>query len=57
MEQKHIIKKLKEHGLKYVYDEQTFYNMFKLSRKEFLDKLESASDEKKQKLIMDIIYK
>ena len=32
--------------------------MFKLSRKDFLDKLEkSGSEEKRDKIIMDIIYK
>jgi hypothetical protein len=31
--------------------------MFKLSRKEFLDQIENANIEKREKLIMDIIYK
>jgi len=44
--------------LKYIYDEATFYSMFKVSRKEFVDQLDKASSkEKRDKLIMDIIYK
>ena len=58
MEERHVVNQLKEHGLKYVYDEATFYKMFKLSRKDFLDKLEKAgTEEKRDKIIMDIIYK
>jgi hypothetical protein len=57
LDEKHVIKKLKEHGLKYVYDEQTFYDMFKVTRKDFLDKIEKADDSKRDKLIFDIIYK
>lgn len=41
-----IVEKLQKH-MKYFYDEETFYNSFKLSRQEFLQKIESAKDDKK----------
>lgn len=57
LDEQQVISKLKEHGLKYVYDETTFYNMFKLSRKEFLEQIENTNDKKRDKLIMNIVYK
>jgi len=43
--------------MKYIYDEDTFYRCFKLSRKEFLEKIQSAKDEKKLTQVLDIVYK
>lgn len=58
MEERHVINRLKDFGLKFVYDEPNFYKMFKLTRKDFLAKLDKAeSDQKRDKIIMDIIYK
>jgi hypothetical protein len=48
---------LREFGLRYVYEEENFYKMFKLSRKDFVEKLEKADESKREKIIMDIIYK
>lgn len=44
MEERHVVTKLKEYGLKYVYEEQVFYQMFKITRKEFLQMLDNAKD-------------
>jgi len=42
--------------MKHFYDEETFYQVCKLSRKEFVDKLDKAKPEKVDK-ILDIVYK
>ena len=43
--------------MKYIYDEDTFYKTCKLSRQEFLQKIEKAKDHKKLTEILDIVYK
>lgn len=43
--------------MKYIYDEETFYKSFKLSRQEFLQKIENAKDSKKLTQVLDIVYK
>ena len=42
--------------MKYIYDEETFYKSFKLSRQEFLQKIENAKDSKKLTQVLDIVY-
>ena len=51
-----VAEKLQKH-MKYFYDEATFYECFKISRKDFVEKLDNAKDEKKLTQILDIVYK
>ena len=44
-----------EFGLKYLHNEETFYKLFKISRQDFLEKLEK-DPKKAEKVIMKTIY-
>ena len=56
IERNPIVEQLQKH-MKYIYDEDTFYKTCKLSRQEFLHKIEKAKDHKKLTEILDIVYK
>jgi hypothetical protein len=43
--------------MRYFYDEPTFYKVFKISRQEFVERLEKAKDANKVEQILDLVYK
>ena len=50
--EKEIIRSLKEnYGLKYLHEEEVFYKLFKISRQDFLNKLEK-DPKKAEKIIL-----
>lgn len=46
-----------KYGLKHVHSEEEFYNLFKISRRDFLNKIEKIDDPQKvDELIFETIY-
>ena len=53
-----VVKKLKtEYGLRYVHDEELFYKLYKISRKDFVENLQNVDDQdERDQIIFNTIY-